>query len=1321
MHAYWPVHGEIRNSRQITAMLAAGKTPAQIPGLVAARPAGRGAVPAAPATGSAKSAPNAPATPAKPYGSINPGQPQYTVDSSLYQGAHMPTDLYNYPSVGTCRTQILQNGNTVGYWTKNRFSSCGITYWVSQYCIIRACGQPGSIVVGSLTFRATIMGYGSNKDRTVGFNEFFDQFDPQGTMSAPTIQASMNCNLTVPGGACDPAASNGRTGTMAQWQANNGATFTFSSAANTGITSDSLVHAQMEMAVTVTAGSFNGTDTVTYPEPFRFDSYTGIPGRPGGAVFNEAVPTLTFNAADNDIVTAANHMDTALNNPAATYPPVTPKVIPGGGRNLNDYLTRTTDTARMNANSSLALAACAQAVNVGFLPPATAGQECDEFPFASTYEGADAGNLLYSVRYITGSDNGEAGARLGAFYKANRILDSDEFAVGVYNTAPAVINVTNGGAFATVWQATGGLGAPIAAWYAVPGGEEQQFANGAIYWSAATGTHEVQGVIYGDYADLGGPSSALGFPVSDEQAAPGGGRESLFAGTTCGSATGSAILWTSGTGAGEMQGCIYQAYLHTYGGSAGSLGYPTSNEHGMAAGRLNYFAGTGCGSASGSAIYWDGAAHSVVGCIFQKYRSVGEAAGELGFPTGDAYAFSGGIEQNFQNGYIFYSNGTATVTLGGNWVTGHAAHAGNDYPYETVGQFEHQSEGTDAWNEYEGQCDSFGAWKVYESLAGSAAEHPSVPIPAVGWKPSNASLSPVDQNTWFNADNWDVMWEAQGVAVNNVPAPGTIAYWPNATADPQDHHPTSASGMGEFGHVGYVTDVYPDGSITVESYNLRVNGEYSTIHLPYGQAATDTSFNLGGFSVPWPTDFIHVGDGIGSSAPATPEPANGTVSWGYPSQVKVIGPGSPASEFSLGSTWYKNPGFGEIGEEEYTHTNGPTAVSTATWSPSGLPGSTCYEVDALVPNEYSDNPVAVYTVSDAKGTSMAAVNENKYTSDWAELGVFETNGSGGLAVKLDDRGTTGLYVAADAMRFWKQASCSGYGDASPIVGPGTLSGTWSAAAGHGFFGAEKYSATHGTAVQDSAAYNPHLLALDCYEVFAYVPDEGSDNYGATYQVADQWHGDFWPQVNENFFTNQFTDLGAFMARTDGTLPVTLLDLGPAGQFVAADAIAYTLDANCQGVGESGTGLGNVYQANQIGPGSPPASFSTANQWYTRLGHGYAQHELWTYDNGTAADSTATWTFHGNAGTCYSVSAFIPDNFADNPQAHYAVGTSAGGFGATFNQAKATGWSNLGAVTTGSNGVVTVNLNDVGPATDSSGTPLYTAADTMEFDQGGAGC
>lgn len=938
----------------------------------------------------------------------------------------------------------------------------------------------------------------------------------------------------------------------------------------------------------------------------------------------------------------------------------------------------------------------------------------------------------------------------GAVCSNNEYLTSITAILSHYGATmvPPVVDISGGGTFAQTWaaqgSAMGSLGEPATAEAGFSGGQQQLFQNGAIYWSPSHNTHAIYGAGYDKYSSLGGTASALSVLTTDNLNPAGGGDEWQFAGTSCTAAnspngTGSAIIGPStqpphGGTAYEVQGCIYQYYEANH-GTSGPYGYPTKDEQAVynssntQIGRVSYFAGSSApscstgsepGGGTTAAIYWNPTAqatHGVNGCIFAEYHAQGEAGGPLGFPTDDAYSYNGGHRQDFQNGSIVGSNGSYSVTTG-NWVVGHAAHAGNDYPYETVGQFEHQSEGTDAWNEYYGQCDSFAAWKVYENLAGNAAQPPSSPVPAVGWRPSNASISPVNQDTWYNADNWDVKgraaWGTQNV--NTIPAPGTIAYWPNATTDPQDGHPTSPNGIGGFGHVGYVTDVYPDGSITIEGYNLRVNGEYSVIHLPYGGSATDTSFNHSAFTVPWPTYFIHVGDGIGSGTPASPEPANGTVSSGYPSQVKVIGPGSSGGQFSLNSVWYSDAGHGEIGQEEYTHTNGATADSTATWTPSGLAGSTCYRVDALVPDNYSDNPVAVYSVDDSQGSYTAAVNENAFTNDWAELGVYETNsGGGGLTVRLDDRGTTGRYVAADAMRFWRQASCGGHGDVAPIMMPGTKNGTWAGYPGHGFFGSMAYASTSGSLTSSgaNAGWLPTLLPSTCYEVSAYVPDNFSDNNAARYEVLDDYFGTFWPQVNENVFTNQFAPIGGFRSTSSGQLEVVETNMGPGGQYVAADAVAFTPDPGCQG--PAGNGLGAPYASDVIGPGSSPAYFTTTSTWYSQLGHGDAYHELWTHDNGTTPDSTATWIYPGAANTCYSLWVYVPDNYADNPSAHYTFSTNLVGSASTIDQNTSTGFTWLAAIRTGSAGTVKVTLNDTGVTGD------YTAADAIEFAANGYGC
>jgi len=1274
---------------------------------------------------------------------------------------------YNIPTADDCRNNT-QSNTTYG-WRPNHYAYCQMMIVPWKYSItngtIETQGTLRVTVVGQGAFAGDTTNRNGGDGRVVTFTLYVDQITV--TFGALPAGAELSFNFTCnadPAGSCN-TTSGAVTMPFMNWEGNS-ASFQFTSPDGVGATPIpqhwvAFAYGSFTWTAAIGGPGFNPAIVNQQAAKVRFDGPGSVdmsPARQTGATFqpvdagdNQVVDTLnlayngSYGPSNISYAMAAHHYYVALNYPNSTYPLTGNKTIPTTYTRLAD------DAIATAGRNQVVRPLCRTIWGTDYATRYGQPLECDEFPFASSYQGAPLVNgrpdgSRISVCPIPAADNGQAGAAYKAFLLQERIFDGggtgdtaiDWYKVAITNVptpaptaaqalpcptpdpnAPGVgilvINVTGGGQFLNVWDTyndqLGPLGNPLSNWASVTGGQQQLFSGGGIYWSSGTTTHEVHGAIYADYSGLGGAAtSPLGFPASDEQAAPGGGRESLFAGSNCGSVSGSAILWTSATGAGEMQGCIYQAYLSTYGGSSGSLGFPASNERPMSTGKENYMSGTSCGSSSGSALYWNGAVHAVYGCIFQQYKQLGEANSGLGFPVDEEHDIPGGRAQDFQHGSISYVNGVAQVD---NWVTGHAAHAGNDYPYETVGQFDHQNEGIDAWAEYYGQCDSFAAWKVYENLAGSAAQLPNVPVPAVGWRPSNASVSPVNQNTWFNADNWDVMWKAQGKTPDTIPAPGSIAYWPNATTDPQDAHPTdSAHGIGGFGHVGYVTDVYPDGSVTIEMYNLRLNGEYSTIHMAYGQPATDTSYNQGGYTVPWPKYFIHVADGPapGASSPAEPGVV-GTVSWGYPSQVKVIGPGSPSGEFSLGNVWYLQSGHGETGAEEYTHDNGAAAVSTATWTPSGLAASTCYRIDALVPNNYSDNPVAVYTVTDTNRTNYAAVNENNYTNDWAELGVYETNSSGGIAVKLDDRGTTGLYVAADAMRFWRQTSCNGYGDIAPIMEPSSFSSGWTPDSGHGFFGDMLYSGTSGSATVtgNTVTYSPpSLLPGTCYEVQAYVPDNYSDNNAAIYHVTDTFFGNLYPQVNENAFTSQFTDLGGFATSSSGSLPVTLQSNGPAGGYVAADALAFTPDPGCNGA--TGSGLGVPYATDQIGPGSPPLDFFTLSPWYTQMGHGLTGHELWTHDNGSTADSTARWNEWGTASACYNIQAFIPDNYANNPTAHYTVSTDNGVTNVTLNQAKLTGWSTLAThIQAGSDGIITIILDDTGPAGD------YTAADAMQID------
>lgn len=239
--------------------------------------------------------------------------------------------------------------------------------------------------------------------------------------------------------------------------------------------------------------------------------------------------------------------------------------------------------------------------------------------------------------------------------------------------APRVDNVHGGGAFFDKGQQTGGvqgpLGGPITNWYTIPGGQEQDFQVGSIYWSAATGTVEVQGAIHGEYLAMQGPGGILGFPVQDEGPVAAG-RVSYFAGNHCGSfsgpnGSGSAIYWSPSTGAWQVGGCIYRRYLQSdLNGPSGQLGFPISNVTQLSNTYVSYFAGNACagggpvinGRVSGSAVYSNSlGTFYVAGCIYHNWQqSWGGPTGFLGLPISDVMPITLGST----GGYVSFFVGT---------------------------------------------------------------------------------------------------------------------------------------------------------------------------------------------------------------------------------------------------------------------------------------------------------------------------------------------------------------------------------------------------------------------------------------------------------------------------------------------------------------------------------------------------------------------------------------------------------------------------------------------------------------------------------------
>jgi len=144
--------------------------------------------------------------------------------------------------------------------------------------------------------------------------------------------------------------------------------------------------------------------------------------------------------------------------------------------------------------------------------------------------------------------------------------------------APTPISVR----YAALGGAASVLGTPVGGEYAVPGGVAQNYTKGRMYYSAATGAHEVHGLILSDYLALGGPAGALRLPITDETRTPDlVGRYNHFS-------AGGSIYWTSATSAHAVYGAIRTRWSQL-GWERSALGYPLTNEYAVTGGRRNDF------------------------------------------------------------------------------------------------------------------------------------------------------------------------------------------------------------------------------------------------------------------------------------------------------------------------------------------------------------------------------------------------------------------------------------------------------------------------------------------------------------------------------------------------------------------------------------------------------------------------------------------------------------------------------------------------------------------------------------------------------------
>ncbi|WP_405159592.1 alpha/beta hydrolase-fold protein [Nocardia sp. NBC_01499] len=208
-----------------------------------------------------------------------------------------------------------------------------------------------------------------------------------------------------------------------------------------------------------------------------------------------------------------------------------------------------------------------------------------------------------------------------------------------------------GGGYQAAQAAAGPLGLPTGDERGLPDGKGrmQTFQNGSLYWTPQTGAQVVRGAILDEWARQGYEGGPAGYPVAPEVKTPN--RDGAVQAFENGP-----FYYSAKTGVHRVQGMILGKYAQL-GYESSSLGFPATEEQPLKdLGRYSRF--------EGGNIYWSplsGAWAVKNGPIMDAWQVLGYENGKLGYPISDEFPVPGGVQQNFQAGFVVIKDGKPEV------------------------------------------------------------------------------------------------------------------------------------------------------------------------------------------------------------------------------------------------------------------------------------------------------------------------------------------------------------------------------------------------------------------------------------------------------------------------------------------------------------------------------------------------------------------------------------------------------------------------------------------------------------------------------------
>jgi hypothetical protein len=336
------------------------------------------------------------------------------------------------------KTECLNRpeSRTPAGWTRSRFEQC----FIGSRTVDLRSRRDGSSVA-KIVFQYSLLAFPVDTERRVDYLFDFDTFTTSGGEPLPVTTLSvdfMGCTTNV---VCSKTPT-GRSELVPDWKTAPSRRYEFAITSPNGVGEGDwkIIRGLMQLNMSVVTAApdiLPWTESAMANSRVRFDSAGSKlgQGKFNGAIFSDHVPTLELHTGPgSNHVEEARHVYDALYNPKRTFPSLLNKSVPGlAGKPLH----RLMNDALKDRNTRLAINVCVDVWGEEY--PSNGTNQCDEYPFKTTYEGAatstgateqnpGGGNEKLwhgSSRPIDADQNGEGGNVLALFYGQNRVLDEN--------------------------------------------------------------------------------------------------------------------------------------------------------------------------------------------------------------------------------------------------------------------------------------------------------------------------------------------------------------------------------------------------------------------------------------------------------------------------------------------------------------------------------------------------------------------------------------------------------------------------------------------------------------------------------------------------------------------------------------------------------------------------------------------------------------------------------------------------------------------------------------------------------------------------------